>query len=519
MLTPRLLPLLIALTLCTVSGCEQRAGEQVPADQQPAAKLTTLRVGLAALPPMLGNPYGSIGIPTIYTWAAMFDALTYVTVSGEVAPALATSWEAVDENTWRFELRRGVRFHNGEPFNAAAIVAAVAYLTSPEAVRDTIAREMRVLESAEVVDDHTVLIHTREPAALLPANMAQMFIVAPRRWERLGPEGFAREPSGTGPFRLARWVENGAELEAFPESWRPPRVDRLSFKQMPDQIARIQGIQTGQLDIAVALSPEDAAALESTAGRLDYGPSASVLGIAFILEGLAQEHPLMDQRVRQALNYAVDKERYLAVLFPGHSRPASQPATAAAFGYNDELLPYPFDPARARALLTAAGYPEGFSFTMEAAVGGGAADAAVYQTVANDLSAIGVNMRIQVIPISQLIRRIQGGGWGGQAFGMNYNAERTTDGLRFTRLHSCIPRSPWFCDEQLTARIQRANSTWDLREKRAQIRAILAAYRDQAVAIWLHEIVYVQGIGPRVQGFRQDNAFIRYDLIELKDQT
>jgi peptide/nickel transport system substrate-binding protein len=518
MLPSRPLTILIVLVLCTVNGCGQRAANEPPGDEQPEAKMTTLRVGLAALPPMLGNPYGSISIPTIYTWAAMFDALTYVTVSGQVEPALATSWEAVDENTWRFELRRGVTFHNGEPFNAAAIVAAIAYLTSPEAVRDTIAREMRVLERAEAIDEHAVLIHTREPAALLPANMAQMFVVAPQQWQRLGPEGFAREPAGTGPFRLVRWVENGAELEAFRESWRPPRVDRLIFKQMPDQIARIQGIQTGQLDIAVALSPEDAAALEAAAGQLDYGPSASVLGIAFILEGLDQDHPLRDQRVRQALNYAVDKERYLEVLFGGHSRPASQPATAAAFGYNDDLLPYRFDPARARQLLTEAGYPDGFSFTMEAAVGGGAADAAVYQTVANDLSAIGVNMRIQVIPISQLIRRIQGGGWGGQAFGMNYNAERTTDGLRFTRLHSCIPRSPWFCDEQLTARIQRANSTWDLAKKRAQIRAILAAYREQAVAIWLHEIVYAQGIGPRVKGFQQDNAFIRYDLIELDNQ-
>ena len=199
------------------------------------------------------------------------------------------------------------------------------------------------------------------------------------------------------------------------------------------------------------------------------------------------------------------------------SAPASQPATAAAFGFNAALEPYAYDLDRARALLAEAGYPDGFSFVMEAAVGGGAADAAVYQTVANDLSAIGVDMRIQVIPISQLIRRIQGGGWAGQAFGMNYNAERTTDGLRFTRMHSCIPRNPWFCDEALSERIETANATWDLEDKRRQIEAILAEYRNQAVAIWLHEIVYVQGVGPRVEGFQQDNAFIRYDLIDLAD--
>jgi peptide/nickel transport system substrate-binding protein len=466
---------------------------------------------------MLGNPFGSIGIPTIYTWSALFDALTYVTVTGEVEPALATSWEAVDETTWRFHLREGVSFHNGEPFNADAVVATVAYLTSPDAVRETIAREMRVVERAEAVSEYTVLIHTQEPAALLPANMAQMFIVAPQLWQRLGAEGFAMEPAGTGPFRLVRWIDNGAELVAFKESWRAPQIDRLTFTQMPDQIARIQGIQTGQLDVAVALSPEDAAALESAGGRLDYGPSAAIMGVAFILEGLPQDHPLADQRVRQALNYAVNKQGYIDALFDGHSRPGSQPATAAAFGFNPALEPYAYDPDKARALLAAAGYAKGFSFVMEAAVGGGAADAAIYQTVANDLAAVGVDMRVQTIPISQLIRRIQGGGWGGQAFGMNYNAERTTDGLRFTRLHSCIPRTPWVCDPALTERIYEANATWDLATKRSQIGSILAQYREQAIAIWLHEIVYVQGLGPRVGNFRQDNAFIRYDLLELTD--
>ncbi len=507
---------IVALVAVLMGACGP-AGNDTSSATDPAAAAQTLRVGLAALPPMLGNPYGSIGIPTIYPWAAMFDALTYVTASGEVTPALATGWEPVNETTWRFELRQEVTFHNGEPFNAAAVVAAVSYLTSPAALRDTIAREMRVLDRAEAVGEHSVLIHTREPAALLPANMAQLFVVAPQQWQRLGPEGFAKQPAGTGPFRLVRWVDNGAELEAFRASWRAPQIDRLVFKQMPDPIARIQGIQTGQLDLVVALSPEDGAALAPVGGRLDYGPSASVLGVVFILENLAADHPLADRRVRQALNYAVNKEGYLAALFDGHSRPASQPATAAAFGFNDSLKPYAYDPGRARALLAEAGYGQGFAFVMEAAVGGGAADAAVYQTVANDLAAVGVDMRIQVIPISQLIRRIQGGGWVGEAFGMNYNAERTTDGLRFTRLHSCIPRSPWFCDEALTRRIQRANATWELEDKRRQIESIVAEYREQAVAIWLHEIVYIQGLGPRVQGFAQDNAFIRYDLIRLED--
>ena len=510
-----MLPVLIVVLMGgLLSACQPDSrpdGAAVSRDAQ------TLRVGLVTLPPMLGNPYGSVSIPTIFTWAAMFDALTAVTESGEVKPALAIGWEPIDQDTWRFDLRRDVLFHNGEPFNAAAVVATVDYLVSPEAVRETIAREMRAIAGAEVVDQHTVLIHTKLPSPLLPANMAQMFITEPGQWSRLGAEGFGREPIGTGPFRLIRWHQAGADFEAFKESWRPPQVERMEMLALPDPIARIQGIQTGQIDVSVSLSPEDSTELESVGGRADWGRVAGVIGVSFVLEGLPPEHPLNDRRVRQALNHAVDKQKIVDVLFLGQTRPASQPATASAFGFNAKLEPYAFDPELARTLLAEAGHPDGFSFVMEAAIGGGAADAALYQTVANDLKGIGVEMTIRSIPVSQLIRSIQQGGWGGQAFGMNYNAERTTDALRFTRLHSCIIRKPWFCDEALTERIQRTFETWDLEERRAETEAILAEYRDQAVAIFLHEQVNVQGVGPRVRGFRQDLAFIHYDRIELVD--
>ncbi len=475
----------------------------------------TLRVGVVGLPPALGNPYRGTGVPTIYTYRSMFEGLTSVKEDGTVEPLLATSWEPVDELTWRFDLRRDVLFHNGTPFTADAVVNAVDYLTGPTAGIEPIARDLGALASAEAIDDHTVIIRTHVPAPLLPALTEALLIVEPDLWQSLGREAFALAPVGTGPFKLVEWADAKATLVAHTEGWRPPQVDALEFYAIPDAASRVQAILADRIDIAVAMSRDDILAIESGGGQGDIGETASVLGVVFILSQLDEGHPLLDKRVRQALNYAVNKEAYIDALFGEGTLPASQPATASAFGFNDEVEPYPYDQSRARALLAEAGYPDGFSFTAEVTIGGGASLAPSYQQVAADLLDIGVVMSLKTIPVQQLIRGIQEGEWRSEAFGMNYSAERTTDALRPLRLHSCIHRSPWYCDQALSDKILLAFGTSDLEERRVLTEDIMAAYHDEAPAIWMHEVVMYKGLGANVLNFRQDHTVLNYHEIDL----
>jgi peptide/nickel transport system substrate-binding protein len=490
-------------------------GPEAPTAAAPAKK--TLRVGIVTLPADRGYPWNTTGIPNIFTHRAMFDGLTYVTEDGEVQPFLATAWEPVDPITWRFTLREGVTFHNGAPFTADAVVFAVNHMVAPENLVDLTARELADLASAEAEGPHSVIIRTKKPSPLLPAALELMVIIEPGAFTQLGREGFAAAPVGTGPFKLVGWSANGAEFEAFKDSWRAPKVDALQLIEVPDKSARVQALLSGRIDVAVSLGYEDVKAIEAAGGQAYVGKDASVLGVTFVITKLPPGHPLRDKRVRQALNYAVDKEAYIQALFGGLTAPASQPAVPSSFGYNPDLKPYPYDPAKAKALLAEAGYPDGFSFLMEVPAGGGASLEEVYQKAAADLANVGVKMTLQAISVPQLNRGVLQGEWTGQAFGMNYSAQRTTDSLRAMRLHSCLHPQAWYCNQDLQPLIVEAMTTGDLDTRRRLSQQIMAAYHDEAPAIWLHRIVTFEGLSPKVRNFRADVTVIRYDLIELAD--
>jgi len=496
-------------------------GEPAPAEQRAAAPASsgpkTLRVGLVALPPDRGYPYNSTGIPTIYTYRAIFDGLTFVTDAGDVLPYLATAWEQVDPLTWRFKLREGVTFSNGVPFTADSVVFAVQHVMRPDGIVDAISRELVGLQSAVAEGPHSVLIKTTRAEPLLPALLEQLLIVEPGQFQRLGQQGFAAEPVGTGPFKVVNWGDARIELAAFKESWRAPKVDALELIALPETSARVQGIQAGQIDVAVALAYDNIAQLEQAGARMNVSNVTSTLGLTFILTRLPDGHPLLDRRVRQALNYALDKEGYIAAFFGGMTQPASQPTTKSGFGFNPDIKPYPYDPAKAKALLAEAGYPKGFSFTAEVTNGGGAALAETYQQVSADLARVGVNVILRNITVPQLLRGVQGGEWTGEAFGMNFSSERVLDALRSVRLHSCINRNPWYCDKGVTEKIQRAYAMGDLEERRKLTQEIMAHYHDDAPVIWLHEVAMFEGLSARVRNYQSAHTVIRYDLIELAD--
>lgn len=483
----------------------------------PSTKLKTLRVGVVTLPLDRGYPYNGTGVPTIYTFRAIFEGLTSVTNDGEVKPLLATSWEQIDPLTWRFKLREGVTFSNGVPFNADAVVFVVQHLTRPGAVIDAAARELAGIKSAEAEGPYSVLIKTNRAEPLLPAAVEQLVIVEPGQFQRLGKEGFAAEPIATGPFIVRNWSSAKVELDAFKQAWRAPKVDKLELIAIPETSARVQAILSNQVDVVVAMGHEDVLALEA-AGATSYTTATnSVLAATFLLSKLPANHPLQDKRVRQALNYAVNKEAYIQALFGGLTRPASQATTPSGFGYNPAVAPYPHDPEKAKALLAEAGYPNGFTFTIEVTPAGGTALSETYQQVAADLAKVGVTMTIRAITVQQLLRGVQQGEWTGDAFNMNFSAERMLDALRPLRLHSCLGVSPWYCDKAVSAKIEQAFATGDIDARRKLTQEILAYYHDEAPVIWLHDVVNFEGLSKRVRNYRNDQTVIAYHLIDLAD--
>lgn len=473
----------------------------------------TLRIAVAAFPVAQGNPYFDTILPRALPASALYDSLTIMNRDGELGPGLALSWRALDELTWEFQLRPDVVFSNGEPLTPAAIIQAVAHLRTLAGNRYAVTRELSAIAEVERGETDSILIKTHRPEALLPRFLAGFRIPAPEHFARLGAQEFAQNPVGSGPFKLVDWQPTRATFERNPTAWRQASVERLEILLIPDQSVRLQALLSGAVDIALGLGPNDGEILASRGGYLEVDVGGRVMTLSFVTTVAS---PLQDQRVRLALNHAVNRELIVEALYAGATVPASQAIPRQAFGYDPTLQPIAYDPPRARELLREAGYPSGFALTATVSINNGAGDGEAYQAVAADLAAVGVDLTLEQVPLSKLVEYIYDGGWPGLAFGMDYGTEPALDGLRPFLLHSCLWSQPWHCDEAQVPLIRRAQSTFDLEERRRLVREIVANQRRTLPGILLWELPRFDGIGPRVADYARAPGFIPLETIRSK---
>ena len=472
----------------------------------------SLRMAAVTIPPHLANPFATAATPTITITSAIYDGLTRIGRDGSLKPWLAVSWRKIDSLTWRFELRRDVIFSNGAPFDAQTVAAVVAAFAGPGAPTENLRRELPKLTAARVIDPYSVEIVTAAPTPLFPRWASILFMHEPGALKQMGIEAFARAPVATGPFVAESWSPNRAVLKAAPGSWRRAKLDRIEVMAIPDITARVQAVVSGQADVAPGLGPDEVQAIVAAGGKGLSWTNGFVDGISMVT---TRTLPFNDVRVRQALNMAVDRKALIDVLLQGATVPANQPAPRGALGYEPSLPQYPYDPAKARALLAAAGYPEGFAFVLETS-GTGAGATAVYQQVAGDLRKVGVTMDIRVIPTPQYLKNLVVTGDYGDAITMPWASTPTLDMLAAVMpLHSCAAKHPWYCDPDIMPTITAATMEFDETKAAGLRRQIAARYHDQAPAIFLYEAVLFAGLSQRVVGFEDAYGFVAYDQIDI----
>lgn len=210
-------------------------------------------------------------LTAIYTQSAIYDGLTNIAGNGNVIPWLASSGHATSPTTWEFTLRDGVRFSNGEPFDAAAVASAVEVLTRPASSGWALARELATLKSARVIAPNVGEITTDEPNPMSPRELAWLLLPAPEAWHREYADSFAARPVGTGPYQLTEWHAGREQFDRFEGSWGRPVVPHLEFRQIPDNAARVQALVSDQIDAIIIVNPDDRAVVL---------PSLTLLGIA-----------------------------------------------------------------------------------------------------------------------------------------------------------------------------------------------------------------------------------------------
>ncbi|MDX2223490.1 MAG: ABC transporter substrate-binding protein, partial [Rhodospirillaceae bacterium] len=304
------------------------AGLPIAAQAQARARGNVLRVGVTTFPPGGADPRRSVSVFATYTWSPMFEALTTFSEATELAPELAVAWQATSPTTWHFKLREGAKFSTGRTLTAQDVADNLDWLRTPEAAGSPVQRQLESVTAARAIDPLTVEVTTAYPNAILPREISCLYIVEPGLWRTLGPDGFARAPVGTGPFKLTDWGAAKIVYAPNPHSWRPPQLAGLEILDLPEMTSRLQALVTGQIDVAIGMGPDEQPTIEQAGGRLHERSPHDVISLAFVIGAGSRRavNPLNDVRVRRALNHAVDKDTIASVILQGRSRAATQGA-------------------------------------------------------------------------------------------------------------------------------------------------------------------------------------------------
>jgi peptide/nickel transport system substrate-binding protein len=331
--------------------------------------------------------------PMMNIWTLLFDGLTKRESDGTIAPALATSWQAISNNLWEFKLRKDVKFHNGEPFNADAVKFTLERILDKTRSSQALTR-LPQLGAVEIVDPYTVRIHTKGPVPTFLSDLTWAFMVPPKYIKEKGDDYAAQNPVGTGPFKFLRWrqgqfIEMAANTGYF---GGPPKIDKLTVRQIPDDATRMASLMTRESDIVVQIPPD----LVKTVQQSGNAHVASVGAyMSMVVHFDSVRGPLTNKKIRQAINYAIDKKSLVNDLLAGQGKPLlGQVLMPGVFGFNPDLTPYPYDPARAKKLLAEAGVAQGLTLTLNTPVGRYIADREIAIAVAGQLSKVGIHVNV-----------------------------------------------------------------------------------------------------------------------------
>lgn len=488
----------------------------IGASQAPVSAATkTITIAVPGLPPSQGNPFKEgPGTPGIHTYAAMFDALTRVDNKGVVRARLATYWKTINSTTWRFTLRQGVKFSNGEAFNADAVNETIDFLISADGRKTVIgSTELPDVTGATKVSEYVVDITTKTPDAILPAKLAALYIVAPKAWKSAGQDVFAKAPIGTGPYKVDSITTTRIEMSAFTGSWRSPKADKLVLIPLRDAASRLQALQSGQVNMAIAINPDQINAAKSAKATVISVPAPQVMSLAF---NVTAGGAVKDVRVRQALNYAVNKEAIANSLLAGKGKAATQGVTPSVLGYNSAVQGYPYNQAKARELLAAAGYEKGLTIAADITVGSFPADDLIYQSVKSDLAKVGVTLNYTTITFAQWLPQYNANSWKGEAFGLSWNSAPRGDASRPYAIFVCKPVGAFYCNAEEDAMVKKTALELNAAKRLALLKEIAVKVTASAPALYIVEQIDLYAVGKGVKGFSAANRSIAYENIYVR---
>ncbi|HWP49899.1 MAG TPA: ABC transporter substrate-binding protein [Candidatus Limnocylindrales bacterium] len=479
-----------------------------PASAEPQGQVVVAQ----GVDPSTLDPHNHQETPAFNVLLNMFDTLLRRTPDLKIEPLLAESYRLIDDKIWEFKLRRGIKFHNGEDFNAEAVKFSLERIANPENKMKQLS-SLKFLDHVEIIDEYTVHIVTKEPFAPLPAFLCLYgSIVPPKYVKEKGDTYIATHPVGTGAFRFVKWTKDDQlVMEANPSYFRgAPSVKTVIFRPIPEATTRVAALLTGDVDIITNVPPNLVPQIEGSGQAfISTAPSVRVIFV-----GIDTLHggPVADKRVRQALNYAVDVNSLIKNVLEGHGFRVATPLTKDHFGYNPDIQPYPFDPDKAKKLLAEAGYPNGFDLILNSPDGRYLNDKQIAEAIAGQWQKVGIRTQVKTHEWGNYVNMMYTHkpgpvyllGWG--------NSTYDADNTYFPLFHTGELLSN-YSNPEFDKLIEEARITMDENKRRELYHKAAELIVEDAAWVFLYEQEDIYGVNNRLNWkARPDEGLVMFDV-------
>jgi peptide/nickel transport system substrate-binding protein len=376
----------------------------------------------------------------------IFDTLlARDTKTWQPIPHLAESVRNVNPTTWELKLRKGVRFHNGEPFNAESVKFSFDRVLNPEQ-KSPIRGNFTWVKSVDIVDEHTVRIVTDKPYPVIHEilTFGNFGMVPPKYVKEKGDAHFARNPVGTGPFKFVEWRKGErTTIEANEQYWKgAPAIKTIVFRVIPETATQIAELLSGGVDILRAVPPDQISAIgKSGMARVTATQILRVVFLQLDGDGRAGKTPLTDVRVRRAINHAVNVDEIIQKVLGGMAVRTPAGTNPMAFGFDPAIKPHAYDPEAAKKLLAEAGFPNGFEVTLNTYAGSIVSVDQVAQATMGYLAKVGIKIKPRhFADVGQYLANFRGSKLDGMTMASwGYNSVFDSDFIYHIHFHTGQP--------------------------------------------------------------------------------
>jgi peptide/nickel transport system substrate-binding protein len=459
------------------------------------------------------DPAKHNSIPDTNFGLHVFDMLYLRDDQGIIKPHLALSHKIMNDTTWEFKLRTGVKFHNGAVMTAKDVKFSIDRAIDPQ-TKTFFAPFYATIAEVKVINDATLQIVTKGPDPLLINRLAMDLIIFPSDYfKEKGAEAFFQHPVGSGPFKYVSWTRNDRMiLEANEAYWGgAPKVKRLIIRPVPEVATRLAELQTGNADIITNIPPFLVQQVKDSANATVQSiPGGRVM---FLYVNCLADGPLKDKRVRQALNYAIDRKAIIDNILKGSGIPMATNLTPLHFGYDPSLKPYPYDPAKAKKLLAEAGHASGLKLVFNSPSGRYILDKEVSQAIAGMFNAVGIQTDMRVHEwgtYTQMLtgKRLPDLGFIGWSLALG-----DADG---TFSPYFLPESAfsYYSTPDLKEKVLKARTTMDEKKRFEIYKDIQREIFDDAPLVYLYQQIDHYGVSKKVKGFQvRGDEWIRVNQV------